>query len=295
MTEEGGEVCNTNAPEVEHGGEATKDGPVVNTDAPEVERGGKAKKGGLVVITDLPEVERGGDATKDGPVVEPLSGRQLLENFRRRKALGLLPSKPDARQRSAVPRSVPAVAILTADRRAKLLAHDAFSYGLEAEAAAPSAQMLELAARREQLEEQFQELEGELGKASAATAEANERRAEVQTDKEIALEEHMALTRKLAEAQARSKELEKEHERLKSALQEHGDDGSEEPPAAEAEAAETPPSEEELANLRSEAAKVARQAALHRTYLLQLEEENRRLREAQKTDAAPHATAGAAA
>merc|ERR1712107_817528 len=97
--------------------------------------------------------------------------------------------------------------------------------------------------------------------------------------------EHMLFTRKLAEAQAREVELRKEHERLKNALQEHGEDPSEElQPIAEQTSGPVAPvfSEEEVAGLRKEAAKMAQQLVLHRAYLIQLEEENRCLHQAHK-------------
>ncbi|CAJ1454497.1 unnamed protein product [Effrenium voratum] len=136
---------------------------------------------------------------------EVAQGRELLQHYRRRRKLGLLPG----RRTSA--------ATVAAERADALLSHSAFGYFPPDR---PRAQLqLELASRRKALEAQVAELEAAEEAQRALAAEAEQRQHALQREMAAAVEEHSQLSRQLPELRARRQELGREAWRLKALLQ----------------------------------------------------------------------------
>lgn len=246
-----------------------------------------------------------------GPSSEALAGRELLQNFRRRRELGLIPGSDAASSSSASGFPGPAGA-LSAERAEALLAHSAYGYGQcsrteaasagadavpgrcrggsgggadsrgevedeEAEAGEGGASLAGLEARRVALDAQVAEVEGELVACRDGAAELGQSVEERQQEMGRTVDEHAALSRALAEAQARHGEVTRESERLQAAAAlvrsraatARGDDQEEREEDSKLEA---------LARARSQET-ATKKLALHRAQLVRLEEENRELRQ----------------
>ncbi|CAJ1394628.1 unnamed protein product [Effrenium voratum] len=178
---------------------------------------------------------------------EVAQGRELLQHYRRRRKLGLLPG----RRTSA--------ATVAAERADALLSHSAFGYFPPDR---PRAQLqLELASRRKALEAQVAELEAAEEAQRALAAEAEQRQHALQREMAAAVEEHSQLSRQLPELRARRQELGREAWRLKALLQDL---------AEQRVSQQAPP--------RQPAPGAAERLQMHRDYLLQLQAEHQQLK-----------------
>uniref|UniRef100_A0A7S1WMQ8 Uncharacterized protein n=1 Tax=Alexandrium catenella TaxID=2925 RepID=A0A7S1WMQ8_ALECA len=209
-----------------------------------------------------------------------LSGRELLRNFQCRRDLGLLPGQP------------PLAAVMPTERRTTLREHAAFGYDSgtsaapEASSGTADAALAELEARREALQAQLAEIEGALEVERAKGGQVGEQIESMQEAMAATVDEHGTLSRSLAEAQSRSAELQREADRLQVALQERGEseeapEEREPEPVRSADLARAGPEGPYAADLAAErSAKTAiERLALHRAFLLQLDDETRELRE----------------
>jgi len=214
-----------------------------------------------------------------------LPGRELIRNFRRRRDLGLLPGQK------------PFLVALPAEKRVALLHHADFGYGSvrcddDADVAASltikarSAAVVELEDRKVMLEAQLVELADDLVGVRAETKEVGERIAEQQRAMGMAVDEHGALSKQLAEAEARSEELAHEEGRIRAALRERGSDtpnvqsaGAHVGSRSDHRHIESGSEVEDAPSVTPGKAVISEQLRLHRSYLLQLQADNQRLRE----------------
>lgn len=230
------------------------------------------------------------------------SGRELLRRFHRRRELGLLPGPTAASLSSASGLPGPALAV-SAERSAALVAHSAYGYGQcspadvvaagaaaagstdaperedaeEAEAGEGGVSLVELEARMAALAAQVAEVEVDLAACRGGAAELGRSVAGRQEEMGRTVDEHAALSRTLAEAQARHGEVTLESDRLQaaSALVRVRTAPAEE---GDQEEREEESKLEALARARARAA-AEKKLALHRTHLVRLDEENRELRQ----------------
>merc|ERR1712008_103201 len=231
-------------------------------------------------------------------------GIQLLRNFQCRQRLGLLPTQF----------ALPSAALLSEERAAALLAHQAFGYTTSSDeggscsnataegilrdglaGSRDSAMVADLEARRAVLFPQLEELKAALAEEQLKTKEVGDMIQGRQQDMNSVVDEHATLSRDLSETKSRVLELARETDRLHAALQARGeaagamgdnDSTHQKLPGA----CEPGPTSADMAAARARHTARAR-LALHQVHLLRLSRENEQLR--QRHDDALHVTAAA--
>ena len=179
-----------------------------------------------------------------------MEGRALLENFRRRQRLKLLPGLRET------------AGTVSVERLEALLGHQAFGYnsdwkGVESVSVDVS--------RREALETQLQELEVARAEETSKEQEVQQAALALQQEMTAMVDHHGVLSRQLAELRARKQELGHETLRLQAIL------------ADLAEGPTRPPEEPKASRGKTETAKVAEKLQLHRAHLQRLQGEQKQL------------------
>lgn len=231
------------------------------------------------------------------------SGHNLLRNFLQRRTLGLLPWQRPLASAEPLPRSrIEALAThhtfgYHADRLdvvvcARRRAGGTTGLGKVGAVLSEDDATLELLERRDALQAQLAELDGDLEAARSRSATISGQVASRQEEMARAVDEHGALSKALAEAHARSHELQREEARLRAALSDQGAVNSHSTRGAAAGTAASLPidsgsnqasgasfvEDAAAAKIAASPELLAKQMALHRQYLLLVEGENRALR-----------------